>query len=230
MFRVLPRAVTFAALAMFAPAALAADDNAPACDKEKKALGSHLSLHKDKPPQPTCDSKIYPLSDWHYIKKFCCPQVCPNVCNGYFPNTWRSWETACGAPLGPTQVPEIKFGSVPPIVLPGQVPAPAGPMPPPVNPDGTADKPGGSGIEPPKTIDKQDPVSTPPMVIEPPKFTSPPKAEPPKADPPKAADPPKKKDQSPITVTFVPEAGTTVVPPPAADAPGILLFPKAPKQ
>jgi hypothetical protein len=46
--------------------------------------------------QTTCvGKKTLPVSDKHYIKKFCGPTVCPGSCFGYFPTKWTRWEDAC---------------------------------------------------------------------------------------------------------------------------------------
>ena len=45
--------------------------------------------------QPYCATKIYPHSDWHYIKHYCGPSLIPGSCYGHFNTTWRRWEDVC---------------------------------------------------------------------------------------------------------------------------------------
>jgi hypothetical protein len=44
------------------------------------------------PSKPTCDYKIYPLSELHYIRRYCKPVISPNATYGYFPTQWRAWD------------------------------------------------------------------------------------------------------------------------------------------
>lgn len=125
------------------------------CEKDRKVLGHKP---KEKEPQPSCDSKIYPLSDAHYIKQFCGPQICPGACFGYFPNTWRSWDAACGTP---TQA--VTSVSTPPAqTAPAPGKAPANPMPMPMTPPpGSTDKLPGETAAPKTDKRDQSPVSVP---------------------------------------------------------------------
>ncbi|MFO0936891.1 MAG: hypothetical protein U0798_10295 [Gemmataceae bacterium] len=43
-------------------------------------------------PKPVCDNKIYPLSEYHYYKRYCGPVISPNATYGYFQTQWRPWD------------------------------------------------------------------------------------------------------------------------------------------
>ena len=73
---------TVAVLATLSSLALA-NDPCPTCGNGVKNPG---------PSKPTCDSKIYPLSEWHYIKRYCGPVISPNATYGYHPTQWRAWD------------------------------------------------------------------------------------------------------------------------------------------
>ena len=43
-------------------------------------------------PKPACDNKIYPLSEYHYYKRYCGPVISPNATYGVFQTQWRPWD------------------------------------------------------------------------------------------------------------------------------------------
>ena len=43
-------------------------------------------------PKPVCDNKIYPLSEYHYYKRYCGPVISPNATYGHFQTQWRPWD------------------------------------------------------------------------------------------------------------------------------------------
>jgi hypothetical protein len=92
MTRFILRAVAVATLAT--GTAVASDPCPTGCDKCQ-----HSGFRREKEPQPTCDTRIYPKSEACYIRQFCGPQLSPNACFGYFPTQWRTWDAACGIPV-----------------------------------------------------------------------------------------------------------------------------------
>jgi hypothetical protein len=100
--------------------------------------------------QPYCATKIYPHSDWHYIKHYCGPSLIPDGCSnayGHFPTTWRKWEDVCpgwqpnndstcnrgtcavGCQPGEYYVPGTTYPAPVPSPVPAPAPAPAIPAP-----------------------------------------------------------------------------------------------------
>jgi hypothetical protein len=43
-------------------------------------------------PKPKCDNQIYPLSEYHYYKRYCGPVISPNATYGHFQTKWRPWD------------------------------------------------------------------------------------------------------------------------------------------
>ncbi|HEY2785842.1 MAG TPA: hypothetical protein VGJ05_12810 [Fimbriiglobus sp.] len=177
------------------------------CEKNRKLFGHP----KDKEPKPTCDSKVYPRSDSHYIKQFCGPQICTNACFGYFPTQWRSWDAACGNPT-----PVAAKVAVQPVF--------SQPEPIPTKPKDEQSAPAPVPAEiPPANV----PNTNSSNAIEPPKVTVPaadPKLVPTKPTVPAKPTPPKKKDQIPVSRPVPTQDGLIVVPTPPNDTPGVLLF------
>ena len=99
-------------------------------------------------PKPACDNKIYPLSEYHYYKRYCGPVISPNATYGVFQTQWRPWDggtaqVGCAiassstpvAPLAPAvEVPRDNIPSAPtPGTLPNVKPE-TKPMNPPAGP------------------------------------------------------------------------------------------------
>ncbi len=83
---------------------------------------------------PLCATKTYPISDWHYIRKYCGPTLNPGTCYGYYPTKWRKWEDICpqANPGFPGDAMPVLSGGpnyvIPNELLPTPTPLPA-PMP-----------------------------------------------------------------------------------------------------
>ena len=62
---------------------ISANDPCPTC---AKGVSATLS------PKPKCDNQIYPLSEYHYYKRYCGPVISPNATYGHFQTQWRPWD------------------------------------------------------------------------------------------------------------------------------------------
>jgi hypothetical protein len=153
--------VSAAVIAAVSPFAMANDKNAcPACGNGVKNPG---------PTKPTCDHKIYPLSEWHYIKRYCGPVISPNATYGYFQPQWRAWDggqtaAGCATPQAAAAAPAVEL---PKVETPKDEPAKPDLMPKPVNPmvvpgKEVAPKPadkGKTGLSPVGALTPPQPVS-----------------------------------------------------------------------
>ena len=82
---------------------------------------------------PLCATKIYPLSDWAYIRKYCGPTLNPGTCYGYYGTKWRRWEDIC--PPSPAVTGQPIYLETPPVMEPVPMPLPKPtPVPPKTEP------------------------------------------------------------------------------------------------
>ena len=79
---------------------------------------------------PHCATKTYPISDWHYISKYCGPTLNPGSCYGHYQTKWRQWSDIC--PQGslayapsPTAIGQPVFQIITPEPTPAPMPLPA---------------------------------------------------------------------------------------------------------
>lgn len=91
--RLLQTVASFAAVCSFSGTVLA-NEPCPTCAK---------GVTPTLAPKPVCDNKIYPLSEYHYYKRYCGPVISPNATYGFHPNQWRPWDggtaqAGCAAP------------------------------------------------------------------------------------------------------------------------------------
>lgn len=129
------------------------------------------SIRNPQAPKPTCDHKIYPLSELSYIRRYCGPVISPNATYGYFQPQWRAWDgqqtmAGCSAPGTTAASPSDTKTENKPDSVPSTPPANVD-VPKPVNPmlipgKETAPKPadkGKTGLNPVGGLLPPQPVS-----------------------------------------------------------------------